>query len=102
MNPNPILEVVLFKLKPDVEEAAFFNVNESILSDLRTMDGFIRRDLFKDSHGQWMDIVYWQSMAAAQRAAAMFPSLPCAQTLMEMLDATTLTMLHFEQARSYV
>jgi hypothetical protein len=102
MNPNPTLEVVLFKLKPGVEEAAFFQVNESILSDLRAMSGFIRRDLFKDKHGQWMDIVYWHSLLDAQRAAEMFPSLPQAQTLMNMLDGTSMTMLHLEQAKSYV
>ena len=101
MNPNRTLKVVLFKLKPGVEEAAFFQVNESILTDLRTMSGFIRRDLFKDSHGQWLDIVYWSSLAEAQRAADAFPSLPCAQTLMEMLDDTSVTMLHLEPARSY-
>ena len=77
------------------------DVNESILTDLRAMDGFIRRDLFKDAHGQWMDIVYWRSLAEAQRAAEMFPALPCAQKLMDLLDATSVTMLHLEQARSY-
>ncbi|HJZ46753.1 MAG TPA: hypothetical protein VKE41_06290 [Roseiflexaceae bacterium] len=102
MNPNPTLEVVLFKLQPGVEEAAFLQINQSILTDLRAMSGFIRRDLFKDSHGQWMDIVYWSSLAEAQRAAEIFPSLPCAQSLMEMLDGTSLTMLHLEQAGSYV
>src|SRR4051812_42069717 len=101
MNPTPILEVMLFKLKPDVDEAAFFDVNESILTDLRAIDGFIRRDLFKDSHGQWMDIVYWRSLGEAQRAAELFPALPCAQSLMEMLDGSSLTMLHLEQARAY-
>ncbi len=65
------------------------------------MSGFIRRDLFKDSHGQWLDIVYWSSMAEAQRATEAFASLPCAQTLMELLDDTSVTMLHLEQARSY-
>jgi hypothetical protein len=101
MNPNPTLEVVLFKLKPSVAESTFMDVNESILGDLRAMDGFIRRDLFKDSHGQWMDIVYWNSMHDAQRAAELFPTLSCAQNLMEMLDETSLTMLHLEQAKSY-
>jgi len=101
MNPNPTLEVVLFKLKPGVDEAAFFRINESILPDLRAMRGFIRRDLFNDQHGQWMDVVYWNSLLDAQRAAELFPALPCAQSLMEMLDATSMTMLHLEQAKSY-
>jgi hypothetical protein len=101
MNPNPTLEVVLFKLKPGVQEAAFFDINETILSNLRAMSGFIRRDLFKDSHGQWMDIVYWNSLHDAQCAAELFPTLSCAQILMEMLDEASLTMLHLEQAKSY-
>jgi hypothetical protein len=102
MNPNPTLEVVLFKLKPGVEEAAFLRINESILPELRAMSGFIRRDLFSDQHGQWMDVVYWNSLLEAERAAEMFPSLPCAQSLMELLDEASMTMLHLEQVKSYM
>jgi hypothetical protein len=101
MNPNPALEVVLFKLKPSVDQAAFLRINESILTELRAMSGFIRRDLFGDQHGQWMDVVYWNSLAEADRAAEQFSSLPCAQSLIQLLDETSVTMLHLEQVKSY-
>jgi hypothetical protein len=102
MDPNPTLEVVLFKLKPGVDQAAFFRLNESILPELCAMSGFIRRDLFSDQHGQWMDVVYWNSLRDAERAAELFPSLPCAQSLMELLDETSVTILHLEQVKSYL
>ena len=49
MTQRPILEVVLFKLKPGADAAAFLAASEAVMPDLRTMRGFIRRELFKDA-----------------------------------------------------
>ena len=43
MTQPPVLEVLLFKLKPGADEAAFLAANEAVMPDLRAMHGFIRR-----------------------------------------------------------
>ena len=101
MTQPPVLEVVLFKLKPGADEAAFLAACEAVMPDLRVMRGFIRRELFKDSDGRWMDTVHWQSLDDAHRAAEAFLNLPCAQTLIALIDEPSMTMLHLEPVRSY-
>ena len=101
MTQRPVLEVVLFKLKPGADAAAFLAASEAVMPDLRTMRGFIRRELFKDAEGRWMDTVHWHSLDDAQRAAEVFLSLSCAQTLIGLIDETSMTMLHLEPVRAY-
>jgi hypothetical protein len=101
MTPPPILEVVLFKIKPDVDESVFLETNEAVMPDLRAMQGFIRRELFKAEDGRWMDTVHWHSLDDAHHAAEAFMGLSCAQALMALIDETSITMLHLEPARSY-
>jgi hypothetical protein len=101
MTQPPVLEVVLFKLKPDADEAAFLAASEAVMPDLRTMRGFIRRELFKDADGRWMDTVHWHSLDDAHRAAEAFLSLSCAQTLIAQINDSSMTMLHLEPVRSY-
>jgi hypothetical protein len=101
MTQPPVLEVVLFKLKPGAEEAAFLAASEAVMPDLRAMRGFIRREVFKDADGRWMDTVHWQSLDDAHRAAEVFLGLPCAQTLIALIDEPSMTMLHLEPVRSY-
>jgi hypothetical protein len=101
MTPRPVLEVVLFKLKPNVEETAFLEASEAIMPDLRAMQGFIHRELHKDAESRWMDTVQWQSLDEAQRAAQVLIGLPCAQALFAMLDGSSVTILHLEPVRTY-
>lgn len=101
MTQLPILEVVLFKLRPGADEAAFLAASEAVMPDLRAMRGFIRREVFKDVDGRWMDTVHWQSLGDAHRAAEVFLGLPCAQTLIALIDEPSMTMLHLEPMRSY-
>ena len=101
MPQRPVLEVVLFKLKPGADDAAFLAASEAVMPDLRAMRGFIRRELFKDTDGRWMDTVHWQSLDDAHRAAEAFLGLPCAQTLIALIDEPSITMLHLEPVRSY-
>jgi hypothetical protein len=101
MTQRPVLEVVLFKLKPGADEAAFLAASEAVMPDLRTMRGFMGRELFKDADGHWLDTVHWQSLDDAHRAAEVFLTLSCAQTLMALIDETSMTMLHLESVQSY-
>ena len=101
MTQRPVLEVVLFKLKPGADDAAFVAASEAVMPDLRAMRGFIRREVFKDADGRWMDTVHWQNLDDAHRAAEAFLGLPCAQTLIALIDEPSMTMLYLEPVRSY-
>lgn len=99
---NPMtVEIVLFKLKADVEEAVFLQAAEAVTPALRTMPGFIDRALLKDENGQWLDLMHWQSREAALKAAEIFPTLECAQPFGAMLDWSSVTMLHLESVHAW-
>jgi hypothetical protein len=101
MTQPPVLEVVLFKLKPGAEEADFLAASEAVMPDLRAMRGFMGRELFKDADGRYLDTVHWHSLDDAHRAAQVFLTLSCAQTLIALIDELSMTMLHLEPVRSY-
>lgn len=101
MTQPPVLEVVLFKLKPSAGVAVFLAASEAMMPVLRTMRGFMGRELFKDSDDYWMDTVHWHSLGDAHRAAEAFLGSPCAQTLIALIDEPSMTMLHLEPVQSY-
>ncbi len=101
MSQKPIVEMVLFKLKPGINEEDFLAAADAIMPDLRAMSGYISRELLKDSQGQWIDSVHWHSLTEALTAAETFPTLPSARPFEEMIEVSSLTIFHSEQARQY-
>lgn len=101
MENNLTVEVHIAKLKPGVKDAHFLEAADAIMADARSMEGFIRREVLKGADGEWVDIIYWRSMADAQRAAEAFAEIPAGQKFVELVDLETLTLLFSEQVRSY-
>ncbi len=101
MKDRLVVEVVTFKLKAGVDEAEFLRAADAIVSDLQAMSGYIDRELLKGQHGEWMDILHWQSMEQALAAAEAIMAAPNAGLFMSMLDETNVAMHHLEQVRVY-
>jgi hypothetical protein len=91
-----------FPLAEGVSHPSQLAASDLLQPDLLSKQpGFLHRELFKDADGRWMDTVNWHSLDDAQRAAEIFLGLPCAQSLIGLIDETSMTMLHLEPARSY-
>lgn len=101
MSDKPTLEIVLFRLKPGVQEAAFLEANRAVQTDLQKASGYIRRELSRNEDGQWLDMVYWNSLAEAKQAAEAFPTWPSTQRIAGMIDETSINMLHLHPAVAY-
>ena len=101
MQDRLVVEVVTFKLKAGVDEAAFLRAADTIMLALQAMSGYIDRELLKDQHGQWMDVLHWRSMGHALAAAEALMAVPDAGPFMSMLDETSVAMYHLEQIRVY-
>lgn len=67
MNNHPTVEIVQFRLKPGVSEADFLAANEPVQADLQKTSGYIRREMLRNDDGQYIDLVFWNSLA--ERAA---------------------------------
>ncbi len=101
MRTRAIAEVVTFKLKAGVSEADFLLAADVVQSHLQEMSGYLGCELLNDEQGQWIDLVYWRSMAEAHAAAELLMALPSAGPFIGLIDETSTAMHHLHQARTY-
>ena len=94
-----VLEVVLFRLNPGVDEAEFLQAAEATFGLLQGYSGYIRRELSVDDSGQWVDVVWWTDKATAFAAAEQFMATPEAQQFEKMISAESTVMVHVTPKR---
>jgi hypothetical protein len=92
------VEIVSFKAKADVSDEAVLKVVHATQNALQHYPGYIRRETLKNGDGQWIDIVHWRNLEDAQKAAETFNVDPSAAAFMEVVEVTSVNMLHLEQA----
>jgi len=97
MTARPTVEVVLLKLNSGVSDADFVEATAAMLPDLQSTPGFIRRELLKAEDGQWIDVIHWQSLPEALQAAETIMSWPNTQRFIQMIDPSSITMMHLDQ-----
>ena len=97
---NVIVEIAQFKLATGVREEDFLQEAEAVQKNfLEQQSGYIDRELLKDKDGQWVDILHWNSMEEAQKAAEVMMSDPATQGFMQKIDPSSVKILHLEQIR---
>jgi hypothetical protein len=101
MNNQSVVEIVTFKLKAGASEQDFLQAANAIQTDLQTMSGYMSRELLKDEHDGWIDLIHWQSMEQALAAAEAMITLPGVGLFITMIDETSMTMRHLHQIRNY-
>ncbi len=102
MNKNVIVEIAQFKLVAGVSEKDFLQEAEVVQNNfLEKQSGYIDRELLKDKDGQWVDILHWNSMEEAQKAAEVMISDPATQDFMQKIDPSSVKMLHLEIVKKY-
>jgi heme-degrading monooxygenase HmoA len=90
-----VIELVIFKINPDIKVEDFQKAAEKSNKALQKMDGFLHRELaVTDTQQEWADLVYWEDMDSALKAAKAFGKEPDAQEFIDMLDGKTIKMFH--------
>ncbi len=103
MSKKFIVEIIQFKLVDGVNEEVFLqdatNVQKRFLEKQEGYAG--TRQLLKDKDGEWVDIVYWESLEDAQKAQeAAMVSKTC-MPMFEKIDPSSVKMLHLEQVMTW-
>ena len=88
-----IIEIVLFKAAPNITDAQIATAAQALAPALAAREGFVRRELAHDG-AQWVDIVHWRDLAAAQAASEAVMAIPECQHFFAMIDQDSLRMLH--------
>jgi heme-degrading monooxygenase HmoA len=95
------VEVALFRLRPGVDEATFLRASAAMAPAVRAFGGFRRRTLYKSEDGRWVDLVDWDSLADAQRAAEAALTSPACQPFLALIDDADEVMIHARPVRRY-
>ncbi len=92
---NDLVQVILFKVKPDFSAADFKRAASQSHSFVQQLDGFISRELLHaEETEQWVDIVHWASLEAEERAAeAINASSDCLEFI-SMIDDREIQMMN--------
>jgi len=84
MDKKFIVEIAQFKLASGVTDEEFVKEAEAVQKNfLEKQSGYIDRELLKDRDGQWVDILHWNSMEEAQKAAEIMMKDPATQRFMQ-------------------
>jgi hypothetical protein len=101
------IEWAPFTLAEGVNETTLLAASDVLQREFVSQQrGFIRRELLKGQARGWVDLVYWDSLSAAEEAAGNAMHSPVCQTyfaLMVQDDADLAAAVsHFEQVQIYV
>lgn len=89
-----VAEIATFDLAPGVSDAEFVALSRASEAFVHAAPGFVLRRLSRGSDGRWTDYVIWDSMAAAQAAAAQFPAQGFAPALIAAILPDSMAMRH--------
>lgn len=91
---STVIELVIFKTKPNVSPMALKEAAAKVTPILQTMNGYEQRELAVTDDGQWADIVHWTDMKSAQDAAKAAMEIPVCLEFFGLIDEKTMTMFH--------
>lgn len=107
MQNKTVIEWAGFKLAEGVEESALLAASDTLQTGfLAQQKGFLRRDLVKTTDGQWVDVVYWASMAEAEVAMQTSMENPACLTYFQLManadhNDPSAGVMHFQVMKSY-
>jgi hypothetical protein len=87
-------EIVIYRLKGDVDRDQFLKISARATEWLRGRPGYLSRELLEDDSGLWVDLVRWATMEDALAAASAFMPVPEAVAFMDAVEPESITMLH--------
>jgi len=92
--PKHVAEIVSFRLNDGTDPGAFLASAEQTAPIIRAFGGCLGRHLTCDAEGLWTDIVIWQDMTTAMKAAEVIVQDPAFAPFGAMIDGATVKMRH--------
>lgn len=90
------IKVVLFHVQPALTRDVFLAAVAETTALLKTQDGFFSRTVSLAESGEWLDILYWESIEAAKAAAAVFQTDPAGKRFSDYLDLQRIQVFYTE------
>ena len=91
-----VLEVTSFKLKTTANAAAFNKMDAEIEAKFTSKQpGFIKRQSGINEHGEYVVLVYWNTIEDASASMKKFMKDQSVMTYASMIDASTMKMTQY-------
>lgn len=91
------LEIVMYKTKEGVSDVDFNKTSDEMETNFaKKQKGFIKRTFAKSENGDWVDVVYWETMDDAIKASGAAMNSPACVPMFGMLDNASVKMFHFD------
>lgn len=92
--PSAVAEVVRFRIKQSVDDAAFISMTRATEGLVRAQPGFLARYLVRADDGVWTDFVIWENAACARAAASAVMQAAEFAPFMAAIDVSSIEMSH--------
>lgn len=94
-----VIERVIFQTQQDMDKEQFLQLSHELNKVLKSnMTGFIKRLLTKDlAQDKWVEMIWWESMEAAQAALDNLPQVVEFQKYCSVLSDEETKMFHLEK-----
>ena len=90
------LEVVRFKLKPEITTEQFLKAESDIRKGaIKLQAGYQGRDVYQDTDGSWLIIIRWDDKASADAWTPIFMTLKEGQAFGGLLDFSSARQEHY-------
>jgi hypothetical protein len=63
---------------------------------LKTQAGFVNRTIGQAESGEWLDLLFWESVEAAKAATAVFQTDPAGKRFSDYLDPQSIQVFYLE------
>lgn len=95
-SPVAVVEIVTLRLRDGVSHTQFLVANRRVESEhVARQPGFLSRQTARGDNGEWLVVVHWASLGAAEASMASFVSAPAAQGFMAVIDGSSLIMKRY-------
>lgn len=102
MDGKTIMEVTTFNIKPDANPMSFAKRDREVESDFTSKQpGFINRQSGLDDKGNYVVVVYWESLADASASMSKFMTEASVADYAAMIDAATMKMSSYAMDQSF-
>lgn len=96
MTSPTIMEVTTFAINAEVDPVAFAQRDAQVENDFTSQQaGFIKRQSGVDTEGNYVVVVYWESLSAADASMNKFMGDASVADYGEMIDASTMAMSRY-------
>lgn len=93
-SPTTVLEIVHFKLHENASDAQLADTHPAIDTFLHQQPGFLYRSLSQQDCGEYIDIVYWESLEAAKAASDALMENDAGKAMLALIDMDSVVMQH--------